>query len=176
MYEYKIIRSKRKTLAVQVTENCEIIVRAPYLCPERKIKKFLDEHEEWLEKALSKQQEVRNSKIKLTDDDIKYLKKLAGEVLPRKVEYYAAIMGVHPENVKITSAQKRFGSCSGKNNICFSYMLMLYPEEAVDYVVVHELAHTVHHNHSRDFYSLIEKILPDYRKREKLLRGPQIMP
>ena len=176
MYKYKIIRSDRKTLSLQVTGECEIIVRAPKRYSERKIEKFISEHEDWLEKALARQQSVKDSKIELSDDDIKYLKKLAGEILPKKVEYYASVMGVEPQNVKITSAQKRFGSCSSKNNICFSYILMLYSEEAVDYVVVHELAHTVHHDHSRQFYAFVENVLPDYRKREKLLNGPQKMP
>ena len=79
-------------------------------------------------------------------------------------------MGVEYGSVKITSAQKRFGSCSGKNNICYSYILMQYPIEAIEYVVVHELAHTVHHDHSRDFYNLIAEYMPDYKQREKLLK------
>ena len=61
-------------------------------------------------------------------------------------------------------------SCSGKNRLCFSWRLMDYPEEAIDYVVVHELAHIRHHNHSRDFYALVASILPDYKERQALLR------
>ena len=72
--------------------------------------------------------------------------------------------------MKITSARKRFGSCSGKNSLCFSYWLMLYPQEAVDYVIVHELAHIVHKNHSAAFYRLIGQYLPDYRERIKMLK------
>ena len=92
-------------------------------------------------------------------------------MLPERVNYYSKIMGVEPTGIKITSAQKRFGSCSTKNSICFSYILMLYPQEAIDYVVVHELAHIRFHNHSKDFYGFIESVLPDYRNREKLLKG-----
>ncbi|MBR5506725.1 MAG: M48 family metallopeptidase [Clostridia bacterium] len=91
-------------------------------------------------------------------------------MIPPKVEYYSRIMGVKPSSVKITSAHSRFGSCSGKNAICFSYILMCYPEEAIDYVVVHELAHIKHHNHSRSFYNFIGKFMPDYKQREKLLK------
>ena len=65
---------------------------------------------------------------------------------------------------------KGWGSCSGKNSISFSWRLMQYPEAAIDYVVVHELAHIRHHNHSAAFYSFVEKILPDYRERARLLR------
>ena len=80
-------------------------------------------------------------------------------------------MGVDYGHISITSAKTRFGSCSSKGNIAFSYRLMLYPEAAVDYVVVHELAHRKEMNHSRAFYKLIEEILPDYKQRRKLLKG-----
>ena len=176
MYEYTLIRSSRRTLAVQITEDGEIVVRAPRLYSRHKIDKFIEEHAGWIEKSLAEQQKRKDGKAELSDGDIKKLKKLAGEILPKKTEYYAGIMGVTYSGVKITSAQKRFGSCSGKNGICYSYMLMLYPEEAIDYVVVHELAHTVHHNHSAKFYSLVADILPDYKSREKLLKGSQKLP
>ena len=79
-------------------------------------------------------------------------------------------MGLEPTGIKITSAQKRFGSCNGKNSICYSWRLMLYPPEAIDYVVVHELAHIVHKNHGAKFYKLVAKYLPDYKERVKMLR------
>ena len=109
----------------------------------------------------------------MTESDVEQLKALAKRILPQKVEYYAKIMGVKPKSVKITSAHSRFGSCSGDNAICFSYILMRYPEEAIDYVVVHELAHIRHHNHSRSFYAFVGKFLPDYKKREAMLREDQ---
>ena len=90
--------------------------------------------------------------------------------LAARTEYFAALMELKPTGIKITSAQKRFGSCSGKNSICYSWRLMLYPPEAIDYVVVHELAHIVYKNHSAKFYALVVKYLPDYKEREKLLR------
>ena len=176
MTDYELIRSDRKTLSLQVTEDCRVIVRAPHRCSEHKIRKFVAEHEQWIENALAKQKKAGDGKLSLCDADIDFLKVYAGRVLPEKVKHYASVMGVTYGTVKITSAQKRFGSCSGKNNICFSYMLMLYPEEAIDYVVVHELAHTVHHDHSREFYAFVAKTLPDYKAREKFLRGPQAMP
>ena len=94
----------------------------------------------------------------------------ANDYLPKRVEYYSDIMNVKPTGLKITSAKKHFGSCNGKNSICFSYYLMLYPKEAIDYVVVHELAHIKHHNHSKEFYNYISIFMPDYKQREKLLR------
>ena len=90
--------------------------------------------------------------------------------LPMRVDYWSGIMGLTPTGLKITSARTRFGSCSGKNSLCFSWRLMQYPREAIDYVVVHELAHIRHHDHSPAFYALIERYMPDWRERMKLLK------
>ena len=90
--------------------------------------------------------------------------------LTAKTAYYAKIMGLSYGRITITSAKTRFGSCSSKGNISFSYLLMLYPDEAIDYVVVHELAHLVEMNHSSAFYKIVENILPDYKNRQKLLK------
>ena len=90
--------------------------------------------------------------------------------IPPKVEYFSKLMGVEPCSVRITGAQKRFGSCSSKGNICFSFNLMQYPEEAVDYVVVHELAHLIELNHSRKFWDIVEKYIPDYKVRRQMLK------
>ena len=81
-------------------------------------------------------------------------------------------MGLKHGRITITSAKTRFGSCSSKGNISYSYLLMTYPEAAREYVVVHELAHLVHMNHSAAFYSLVEQYMPDYKARRKLLKSP----
>ena len=103
--------------------------------------------------------------------EIAALCRRAKEDLPRRVAYFAPLMGVKPASVKITSARTRYGSCSGKNSICFSLYLMEKSDRAIDYVVVHELAHIRQHNHSPAFYKEIEKILPDYRERIKELKN-----
>ena len=74
------------------------------------------------------------------------------------------------KTVTITGAEKRFGSCSARNSICFSWRLMQYPDEAVDYVVVHELAHIQEKNHGRAFYALVGRYMPDWRERRALLK------
>ena len=79
-------------------------------------------------------------------------------------------MEVEPKGVSITSAQKRFGSCSNKGRLCFSFNLMQYPDEAVDYVVVHELAHLKELNHSKKFWAIVECYMPDYKSRRAMLR------
>lgn len=170
MTEIKIIRSKRKTLSLEVKENGEVVLRAPFWCSSKIIDDFVNEKNDWLKSALERQKKISENKVQLDDKRIAELKKSAKLLLPERVRYYSRIMGVEPTGVKITSAQKRFESCNTKNSICFSYLLMLYPQEAIDYVVVHELAHIRFHNHGKDFYSFIESVLPDYRNREKLLK------
>ncbi len=170
MTEIKIIRSKRKTLSLEVKENGEVILRAPFWCCEKTINAFISEKNDWLKSAVERQKKISENEIQLDDKRIAELKKSAKILLPERVRYYSRIMGVEPTGIKITSAQKRFGSCSTKNSICFSYILMLYPQEAIDYVVVHELAHIRFHNHGKEFYNFIESVLPDYKRREKLLK------
>ena len=95
----------------------------------------------------------------------------AKKYLTNKTEYFANIMGIKCGRITITSAKTRFGSCSSKGNISYSYRLMLYPEAAREYVVVHELSHVCEMNHSKRFYAIIERYLPDYKERKKLLKN-----
>lgn len=79
-------------------------------------------------------------------------------------------MGLYPMGVRITAARHRFGSCSADNRLCFSLLLMQYPPEAIDYVVVHELAHIRHKHHQAAFYNLVAIVLPDWKSCRKLLK------
>lgn len=171
MREYSLIRSKRKTLAVEITKDCKVLVRAPMKISIKKIEAFLVEYDLWIEKHLEKQRKRTEQSPPLNEEQINQLKAFAKEYIPAKVFQYARLMGVEYSGVKITSAKTRYGSCSSKNSLCFSYILMQKPLFAVDYVIVHELAHTVHRNHGKDFYMLIEKYMPDYKARINALKG-----
>lgn len=168
IFDYTLVRSKRKSVAIQVDSDCNITVRAPLRISQKEIDKILLEKKAWLEKTIILQREKKKNIKEYSDDDIKLLRKKAKEILPAKVEYYAKTMQVEPASVKINSAKKRYGSCSGTNNLNFSLYLMDKDERFVDYVVVHELAHIKHHNHSKDFYRFIEQFMPDYKERMKL--------
>ena len=167
---YEIVRSRRRTVALEVTREGRVLVRAPLRMPQGEIKRFVASHAAWLEKAQAKVAARQAAHPPLTEQETAALRQRAKELLPDRVAHYAAIMSVTPTSVKITSARTRFGSCSGKNGICFSLYLMQYPEEAIDYVVVHELAHIRHHDHSPAFYAEVAKVLPDYKERMKLLK------
>ncbi len=170
MTDYRVVRSKRKSLAIEVTRDLDVIVRAPFFVTDAQIERFVEGHREWLKKASERVRERRENYTPPSDEEIAALKKAAREYIPAKVMEYSALMGLKPSGIKITSARTRFGSCSGKNSLCFSYLLMQKPIEAVDYVIVHELAHIKHKNHGKRFYALIEKHMPDYRDRNKLLK------
>lgn len=167
---YEIIRSRRRTVALEVTREGRVLVRAPMAMPEAEIARFAAAHAAWLERAQARVQARQKAYPPLTDAQIAALRRRAGEVLPGKVAHYAALMGVVPASVKITAARTRFGSCSGKNSLCFSLYLMRYPEAAIDYVVVHELAHIRHHDHSPAFYAEVARVMPDYKERARLLK------
>ena len=94
----------------------------------------------------------------------------AKQILTERVNAYASHYALPYKGIKITSARTRWGSCSAKGSLNFSWRLILAPMEAVDYVVVHELVHTVYHNHSKRFWKKVEEILPDYNERRKWLR------
>lgn len=169
--DYKIVRSSRRTLCLEIKRSGEIIVRSPMHTTLHDIRRFVEDHEAWLVKNLKKVEAKRNNTPPLSEAEIAELKQRAKEILPKKVEYYSKLTGLSCTGVKITSAKTRFGSCNGKNSICFSYHLMRYPEEAIDYVVLHELAHTKHHDHSRRFWLLVGLYMPDYKQRRALLKG-----
>lgn len=168
--DYKRVECRGKTLSLHIDETLQVVVRAPRWVPKAEVDRFVRSHESWIQKATERQRRRNEQEAQLTEKRITELKALAKAELPRRTACFAKIMGVTPKSVKITSAKKRFGSCSGQNGICYSWRLMLYPSEAIDYVVVHELAHIRQKNHSPAFYREIEKILPDYKARAKLLK------
>jgi len=158
-------------VAIEVTSDLSVILRLPQRYPEKEIPALLERHSAWIEKAVAKR--MHNNAVHPMPDEqtAKELIQKANDILPGKVQYYSAMTGLVPSGMRITSAKKRFGSCSGRNSVCFSYLLMQYPDACIDYVVLHELCHIKHHNHSKDFYELIKKYMPDYREREKLLKS-----
>mgnify|MGYP003320746398 CR=1 FL=1 len=163
--DYKLIQTDRKTIELQIGDDLGVIVRAPRFMSKDKIESFVESHKEWIEKNIPRKEKWLSTHLISPDSEEKWRKE-AADYLPDRTAYYAKIMGVHPTGIKITSAKRRFGSCNGKNSICYSFYLMAYPKEAVDYVIVHELSHIVHKNHGSAFYAMIRKYMPDYEIKE----------
>jgi predicted metal-dependent hydrolase len=169
-YNYTIIRSDRRTLALEISEEAKLVIRSPRRCPTALIEEFVERHEDWIQSHIEKQRLFLEARPILTEEDKSGLIRRANAEIPPLVYYYANLMRLSPTGISITKAEKRFGSCNSKNKLHFSFRLMLYPQAAIEYVVVHELAHIVHKNHGREFYALIKSVLPDYKKREALLK------
>jgi len=98
-----------------------------------------------------------------------FYKKMAKEIINERIKFYVNKYGFKYNKIKITSANKRWGSCTGKGNLNFSYRLIMAPLKVVDYVVVHELVHLIDKTHKKSFYNKVEKILPDYKERKDWL-------
>lgn len=170
MDKYELVRSRRKTLAIEVDRTGRVVIRVPMRATGEQIERIAAAHADWIARAQARQRARLAAHPEPDEARRAELIRRAKEELPPKVAYYAQLMGVQPTGLKITSARTRFGSCSGKNSLCFSWRLMGYPEAAVDYVVVHELAHITHKNHGPRFWALVERYMPDYRARRALLR------
>ncbi|MBE7002566.1 MAG: M48 family metallopeptidase [Ruminococcaceae bacterium] len=171
MKSIEIIRSNRKTIAIEIKTDCRVIVRAPLSMSERDIQRFISEKADWIEKhwQAAKQRQT-DAKDRLTDAQIHTLIDLAKQDMAARVKTFAPLIGVTVGRITIRRQKTRWGSCSSKGNLNFNCLLMLCPEEIRDYVVVHELCHRKELNHSRRFWTEVEKILPNYRICRKWLK------
>lgn len=177
MVEYDLIRSKRKTLAIYVKSDGSVEVRAPIKISSEYIDDFVAKKKTWIEKARHRFQmnrEENREMIHVSPEEIILYKKKAVAYMESRCPYFAEKMGVEYNRISINKAKTRWGSCSAKGNINFTYRLLFAPQEAIDYVIVHELAHLKEMNHSKKFWSIVEEILPDYKQRRKLLREHQM--
>lgn len=171
----EVIRSKRKTLAIEIRPDMRVVVRDPEKIPQNEIMKFVEEKQNWIKKHLVqmyfKAEEIKKQKKEpaLTNADIEKLCQKALSVIPDKVKYYAEIMGVTYGRITIRNQKTRWGSCSSKGNLNFNCLLMLMPDKVLDYVVVHELCHLKQMNHSKKFWMEVERYMPDYQNYKKWL-------
>lgn len=216
MVSYRIIRSSRRTMAIHITKDAAVEVRAPLKLPKSEIDRFVKAKEKWVTEHLAAQARhiaCRSAFILDYGDTItvmgkpfiitvragnqigyagetfymppglsneqikqacaKVYKLVAKNELIRRVLNYAKLMNTSPTKVKINSAATRWGSCSAKNSLNFSWRLIMASDDVIDYVVVHELAHIKEHNHSPRFWSVVADVLPDYKERQKKLKELQ---
>ncbi|MCR1935174.1 M48 family metallopeptidase [Clostridium tepidum] len=114
---------------------------------------------------------LKDKREKIIKDNLeKFYKQQAQKVLEERTDYYSNILGVKPKNITIKNQKTLWGSCSSKRNINYNYKIIMAPLKILDYIVVHELCHLVHMNHSKNFWSLVESIIPDYKERRNWLK------
>lgn len=179
MIEYKLIRSRRKTIGLEV--NFEgVLVRAPFYASQNDIDRFVTQHKDWIEKHLAMVGEQRRQTDRqdvLSKEEIEALAGKAMQVIPERVRFYAPKIGVTYGRITIRNQRSRWGSCSEKGNLNFNCLLMLMPPEVIDSVVVHELCHRREMNHSDRFYAEVLRVFPEYHKCNQWLKenGAAIM-
>ena len=167
-----IIHSSRKTLSIQLKPG-EIIARAPLRVKDKEIYSFIESKKAWIEKNLAKideRQKALDEVQPFTEEEIKALAEKAKQIIPERVKCYAPEIGVTYNRITIRCQRTRWGSCSSKGNLNFNCLLTLFPIEVIDSVVVHELCHRKHMNHSPQFYAEIEKVFPEYKRCNKWLK------
>lgn len=196
MYDYEVIRSRRKTIAIEIDRQGRVLVRAPYNVGNLRIRLFVQEKKDWIERTLKKIEERQNpgsvpgrdlfgdsdriasdALPPISDADIRTLSEQAKIVIPPKVAHYARIVGVSYGRITIRAQKTRWGSCSTKGNLNFNCLLMRAPEEVLDYVIVHELCHRKEMNHSKAFWAEVERVCPDHKRLRRWLKdhGDELM-
>ncbi len=170
-----VIKSKRRTVAIQINSDLTVTLRVPRRATKRDIDRILQEKEPWIQKHIEvlgkrmAEYEVMTKKT-LSSEDICDLTNSARELIPKRVEYFAKLVGVEYGRITIRHQRTIWGSCSSKGNLNFNCLLMLAPTEVIDYVVVHELCHRKEMNHSKAFWCEVAKVLPEYKKQVKWLK------
>jgi predicted metal-dependent hydrolase len=213
--QYTTVRSRRRTVALEVTLNGDVIVRLPHRAREEHVREFIAKKQRWIERTLRKvqhQKELHRPKTFTEGEEfhflgqscrlrymdggprslnlengefllsrsragqaerffVKWYRNEARRYLRDRVQYYAGKTGLAYGNITITGAKKRWGSCNRHNDLSFSWRLVLAPLEVIDYVVVHELVHSVEKNHSRNkVWKKVAEILPAYKEQRKWLK------
>ena len=219
-YNLKRSRKRKKTISLQIGDNSELMIYAPYFTPVAEINRFVEEKQTWIDRAMRKQAELlplHKKKEYVTGENFYYLgqaypleaffeplentgvifwnnrfflncpentamrkhyfiswyKKKARQYLSERVDFYESMLKLTSNGLRITSAERRWGSCSEDNNLSFSFRLIMAPPQVIDYVVVHELMHIREKNHSSKFWNLVIEVIPDYKAQRRWLREHQ---
>lgn len=171
--DVRVIRSRRKTVALQVLGLNDVVVRAPMRMSNREIEEFVQQNMDWIQKNLKKVAENQKEEeeiVPMTEAEVRELAEQATQLIPERVKYFAPLVGVTYGRITIRNQKSRWGSCSAKGNLNFNVGLLLAPPEVLDYVVVHELCHRKEMNHSPKFWAEVSKLIPDYKQHEKWLK------
>lgn len=172
-YNVEVRRSKRKSAAIKITADMQIVVFVPVYVSDNEIERMVISKSKWIDEHMLKVQSTideRSKLEKITFEQVKELADQAVEYIPKRVKYYAEKENFVYNKITIKNLVSRWGSCSTKGNLNFNCLLMLTPDYVIDYIVVHELCHLREMNHSEKFWAEVEKIMPDYQRAELWLK------
>ncbi|MDE6943319.1 MAG: M48 family metallopeptidase [Lachnospiraceae bacterium] len=173
---YTLIRSKRKSYAISISPDGQITVRVPLVTSDREVRQILTQKQHWIvTKYLEQQEKQLNKPVSdLTDAQRNALTQryiaAAKEYFPKRAAYFHQFTGGTYDRITIRDQKTRWGSCSARGTLSFNWRLMLAPPAILDYVVVHELCHLTHMNHSAAFWQAVESVYPDYRNARRWLK------
>ena len=166
-----IVYSRRKSLTIEVKPDMTVTVKAPTGVSFDLIKNFVLSRADWICLKLEAYEKApKPLSFSFTEQEKRAYKKEARKQIACYVEHYADIMGVSYGRIAIREQKTCWGSCSSKKNLNFNWKLILMPSEIMEYVVVHELAHLLEMNHSKQFWKIVERYIPDYKTRRKWLK------
>ena len=163
--EYTLIKSNIKNMYIHIKDG-RVIVKVPTKLKDKYIQEFINKKAKWIYEKLKDNKLKLNKYEEIQQKDIKALEKIVKE----SIKKYTIILGVKPKKVRIKRIKYAWGSCSSKKNITINMYLANKDKEVIEYVVLHEMCHLIHMNHSKDFWSLIEKYMPQYKEHKNKLK------
>ena len=156
---YEIKYSKIKNIYIQIKDG-RVIVKAPKRVNKKEIEKIIQQKSEWIQKSIEKENKKQEKEPRYTKEEFKkIIEKNANELIKET--------GLKPNKITIKQIKYAWGSCSSKKNITLNLELIKYSQQAIRYVILHELCHIKHMNHSKEFWNLVEKYMPEYKKIKK---------
>ena len=166
-----VIRSKRKSISIKVTDGGIVEIRAPKKVSDQSIRRFVKKSEGWIDKKLEemKKQNTKLENYKFSKKQLSSIKKRAKDTLKIRLEELSNEIGIQYNTFRLSGAKKRWGSCSNKKTVSINWRLIFAPPEIIDYVIIHELTHLKHMNHSKRFWKEVQKHIPDYKEKRKWL-------
>ena len=175
---YTIKRSRRRTISIEITEEEDILVRAPKWVPLYEIDAYVESNRKWIEKhkeKVRKRNERSSETVSITFEELERLADDAVRSIPERVRYFADTLDVSYGRISIRNQKTLWGSCSAKGNLSFNCLLMKVPDNIRDYVIVHELCHRLEMNHSAAFWEHVGKAIPDYKECRKWLKNEGVL-
>ena len=170
-----LFKSSRRSVGITVKPGGDIIIRAPHMMSIATVMAFVREKESWIISSYLKQCQLTPAPALIPKSSQtlaleKRYRDAAHNYIPERVKFYHQFTGGNYHKVTIRDQKTRWGSCSASGTLSFSFRLMMAPPRVLDYVVVHELCHLTHMNHSKEFWNMVESILPDYKEHRKWLK------
>ena len=169
-FSYTVKQSARsRSVRVAVHPDGAVVVTASKLFSERAIERFIEKHRDWIQSRTKKA--LRRTVLRISQRDVPELKHRARTLIEARLHYFNTVYGYTYKTIRIGAQKTRWGSCSRTGTISFNYKIAALPTHLADYIVVHELAHLGEMNHSKSFWALVARTIPDSATCRKELRN-----